>query len=364
MKLVAKLWLGIGLVLVSALSLMAWFGHQHSRQNVEAALLEEGRSIQGVLMAMRRAYQRQFLASGLELDARTVGFLPAHAMTRIAQDFQAFDRRGMRFNNVSERARNPANQADADQMEAIRHFRAQPQARERLTAHVDAQGRRFYQYATPTWTEAYCLHCHGRPEDAPAAIRQRYDLAYGYREGELRGILSVRLPAAQAEARILGAWWREQAIHLGVAALALLLAGALMQRLVVRRLDAFGDGARRLAADDYAWRAPEHGADETAELARSLNEMAQPSSAARRACAWRPASSSTPTRPFSSPTPRGGLSMSTRPSPGSPAIPWRNWPASPPASSTPSATTPPSTPTCGARYARMATGWANGGSVA
>ncbi|MDP2833527.1 MAG: EAL domain-containing protein [Pseudomonadota bacterium] len=273
MKLVFKLWLGIGVALLAALAVMAWFGYQHTQRSVEGALLEEGRSLHGVLMAVRRTYQRQYLASGLDLDSRAVGFLPAHAMSRIAHDFQAFDRRGVRFNNVSDRARNPANQADALEMAAIRHFRANPQARERLATYADVQGRRYYHYTTPIWTEPYCLKCHGNPEDAPATIRQNYKLAYGYKVGDLRGILSAKLPAAETEARILGLWWQEQAIHLAVVALALVLAGGLMHLLVVRRLSVLRNGARRLAAGDYTWRAAEEGSDETAELAHSLNEM-------------------------------------------------------------------------------------------
>ena len=274
MKLVYKLWLGIGLALIAALAIMAWFGYQHSQRSMEAALLEEGRSLHGVLMAMRRTYQRQFLASGLPLDDRTLGFLPAHAMSRMAQDFQAFDRRGVRFNNVSNRARNPANQADAIEMEAIRYFRAQPLAKERLSSYVDAGGHRYYHYATPIWVEPYCLNCHGRPEDAPSSIRQHYKQAYGYKVGDLRGILSIKLPMEATEERILGLWWHEQTTHLAVVALALLLAGGLVHLLVVRRLNIFRQGVKHLAAGDYAWRVPEQGADETAELAHSLNEMA------------------------------------------------------------------------------------------
>ena len=281
MKLVHKLWLGIGAVLLIALAMMAWFGYQHSRLSVESALMEEGRTLHGVLMAMRRTYQRQFLASGIALDERSVGFLPAHAMSRIAQDFEAFDQRGLRFNNVSDRARNPANQADALELEAIRYFRAQPEARERLSTFRDEQGKAYFHYATPIWTESSCLPCHGDPADAPAAIRQGYDLAYGYKEGDLRGILSVKLPAAATESRILGLWWREQAIHLAVVALALLLCGGLVHFLVVRRLAVFRDGARRIAKGDYSWRAPRPGsdgkteyADEIHALGNSLNEMA------------------------------------------------------------------------------------------
>ena len=275
MKLVYKIWLGNGLVLLLTLAATAWFSYRHSQRNVEAALLEEARALNAVLLAVRRVYQQQFVASNLELDERTLGFLPAHAMPRIARDFQSFDRRGVRFNNVSDHARNPANQADALEMDAIRHFRAHPADKERMVAYSDARGRHYYHYATPIWTQASCLRCHGQPEAAPAAIRARYQQAWGYQLGDLRGILSIKLPATATESHILDVWWREQLLQLSIVALALLLSGGLAHLLVVRRLSAFSTGARRLAAGDYDWRASEAGGGEIADLAHSLNEMAR-----------------------------------------------------------------------------------------
>lgn len=274
MKIVFKLWTGIGLSVLAALVVMAWFGYRHSQESVTAAVLEEGRSLYGVLMAVRRTYHREFLDSGLPLDEHTLPFLPAHAMSRIAQDFRAFDRRGMSFNNVSDQPRNPNNQADGVEMEAIAYFRAHPKAPEWLSRFTDAKGTEFFHYATPIWTEPYCLQCHGDKTDAPPAIRERYDQAYGYKVGELRGILSIKLPAKATEYRILGLWWQEQAIHLGVAVLALLVGGALVHLLVIRRLIAFRRAAGQLAQGNYTSRVPETGRDEAADLARSFNHMA------------------------------------------------------------------------------------------
>jgi diguanylate cyclase (GGDEF)-like protein/PAS domain S-box-containing protein len=274
LKLVQKVWLGIGITLLATLAGMVLVGYQHSRRSVEAALLEEGRTLRDALMAVRRTYQHQFIDSGIAIDETTVGFLPAHAMPRISEAFNEFDRRGVRFNNVSDHARNPANQADAIELEAIRHYRANPTATERLVTYTEASGQRYFHYSTPIWTEPYCLTCHGDPKDAPPTIRKQYRTAWGYKVGDLRGILSVKLPARATEDRILGLWWREQALHLGVVALALLVAGGLMHVLVVRRLNAFRLGAHQIAAGDLGWRIADHGADEASDLARSLNEMA------------------------------------------------------------------------------------------
>ncbi|NTV95515.1 MAG: EAL domain-containing protein [Thiobacillus sp.] len=274
MKLVLKIWLGIALTLLAALAVMGWFGYRHSEHDVEASLLEESRTLQSVLMAVRRTYQQQFLDSGLPLDANTVGFLPAHAMPRISKAFTEYDRRGIRFNNVSDRARNPVNQADPIELAAMRYYRAHPQAKERLVTYTDNNGERYYHYSSPIWMEPYCLKCHGDPKDAPPAIEQMYKSAWGYKTGELRGIISVKMPAAAAEDRILGLWRREQVSHLAVIALALLVSGGLIHVLVVRRLRRLHRGVQRLAGGDYGWRVPEQGEDETAELARGLNAMA------------------------------------------------------------------------------------------
>ena len=274
MKIVFKLWTGIGLSMLAALMVMAWFGYHHSQESVKSAVLEEGRSLHGALMAVRRTYHREFLRSGVPLDERTLALLPAHAMSRIAQDFRSFDRRGMSFNNVSDRPRNPDNQADEVEMGAIAYFRDHPKATERLSKFTDARGEEYFHYATPIWTEAYCLQCHGDKATAPAAIRQHYDLAYDYKVGELRGILSIKLPARETEHRILGLWWQEQAVHLGVVLLGLLVGGALVHVLVIRRLIAFRRAAGQLAGGNYASRVPDTGRDEAADLARSFNHMA------------------------------------------------------------------------------------------
>ncbi|TCJ15369.1 EAL domain-containing protein [Parasulfuritortus cantonensis] len=275
MRLVYKIWLGIGTTLLAALAVMAWLGYRHSQDDVEASLLDEGRTLQAVLMAVRRTYQEAFLASGLPIDEHTLALLPAHAMPHIAKAFEAFDDRGIRFNNVSDRPRNPANRADAMEMTAIRYFRANPTAREQLVTFTDPSGARYYQYAAPIWIEPYCLKCHGDPKDAPASIRAAYPEAWGYRAGDLRGIISVRLPAATTEARVLGRWQLEQATHLGVVLLAVLLSGAFVHFLVVRRLRNLNQAVKKLAAGDYACRVEDQGGDEAAALARGFNDMAR-----------------------------------------------------------------------------------------
>ncbi len=54
-----------------------------------------------------------------------------------------------------------------------------------------------YRYARPILVQQECLKCHGDPEDAPPAVLAKYgsEKAFGYKVGQVRGIVSVSLPA-------------------------------------------------------------------------------------------------------------------------------------------------------------------------
>lgn len=54
-----------------------------------------------------------------------------------------------------------------------------------------------YRYARPILVQQECLKCHGDPKDAPAAVLAKYgsEKAFGYKVGEVRGVVSVTLPA-------------------------------------------------------------------------------------------------------------------------------------------------------------------------
>ena len=112
MKLRVKMWLVLGLVLLTVLALDLTTSWQkiHRDQRVEQEI--DVQAMRALLMATRRVYHQQFIASELPVNEKTIGFLPAHSMARISQDYANWTNNGYRFNNVSDRPRNPANQAD------------------------------------------------------------------------------------------------------------------------------------------------------------------------------------------------------------------------------------------------------------
>ncbi len=268
------MWLVLGLVMGSVLTLDLAVRYQR----IAAEQLGEQRvdvhTIRAMLMAMRRVYHKQFLDSGLPVTDKTVGFLPAHALSRISKDFPNWDKSGITFNNVSDRPRNPGNQADRFELEAMAWFRANPAVEERMQQiRDDKQG--WLHYTAPIWIEPYCLKCHGDADAAPESIRKTYANSYGYTVGDLRGVMSIKLPLAPYEAALWERWLNRLGWSLFSYMLIFLVLGILMERLVLRRLIMLRQAAQQVAAGNPSVRLPETGTDELTDLARDFNVMAE-----------------------------------------------------------------------------------------
>lgn len=274
MKLTRKIWLLLGLLVGLMLAVDLAFTRHRLAVEAQAEYEDHARTLQALVMAIRRVYQEQFVASGLPIDDSTIGFLPAHAISKIARDFASKSHNGIRFNNVTDRPRNPGNRADRFEMEAIAWFRANPAATERTQDIVDDSGTSYLLYTTPIWIEPFCLRCHGDRNDAPPSLAEKYEAAFDYKENELRGVVSIRIPQANMDETIASSW--SVLILKSLVGYALLLVGLgfLLQTLIVRRLAKLKASADKLAAGDFAERVASHGTDELSELAASFNRMA------------------------------------------------------------------------------------------
>jgi len=95
----------------------------------------------------------------------------------------------------TDRWRNPANQADRIDAKAMHHFRKDKSLTE-WTIDESDQIARYYQ---PLRIAPMCLNCHGDPDtftnEVKEALGSHYgeDRAIGYTEGELRGVIQVRI---------------------------------------------------------------------------------------------------------------------------------------------------------------------------
>lgn len=273
-KLETRLLLAVGAVLLAVFASDATTAYRQARQRALTNIEGQADKVRSVLMAVRRVYQQELLASGLDLDERTLPLLPAHALSRISEDFGSWDRSGLTFNNVSDRPRNPRNRADAVEMQAIAHFRANPAEEKLLLPFRDANGAGFILYARPIRIEEYCLRCHGSRDAAPKLIRDRYADAFGYQLGELRGILSIKVPTAELDEVAFASLPQQLGAHLSGLVLVFLATGLVIRRYVRRPLDRLAESMIAVAEGDYTQRV--QGVDgEFARIAAAFNTMAR-----------------------------------------------------------------------------------------
>ena len=97
------------------------------------------------------------------------------------------------FTVTSTNFRNVKNKPDDFEKEAQNKFEA-----DKSLADLDTRLDNEFRFAKPLTVKKACLKCHGSPEDAPADVIEKYGDKYGfgYKEGDIRGIISVRIPMA------------------------------------------------------------------------------------------------------------------------------------------------------------------------
>lgn len=94
------------------------------------------------------------------------------------------------------RYRNPGNEATLAEAALIEQFEADPELVDVWSDGPDGS----QQYTRRITVEPACLVCHGREDQRPDFIVERYpdDLAHGFDPGDLRGVYSVLIPEPSA----------------------------------------------------------------------------------------------------------------------------------------------------------------------
>lgn len=173
----------------------------HLQRKMHVAFIEaQAQALSTLAKAHRDYYQKLYIDHTIPLNAQTLQGLPAFATGVISERFSEENLLRIVFATVSDRPRNPKHAPDPMQRNAMEYFRAHPKATEHFGSNDD-----LYQYSTPLYIEPKCLMCHGAREAAPDFIRERYDGAYDYTLGELRGIMSIQIPKSAVD----GLFWSQ-----------------------------------------------------------------------------------------------------------------------------------------------------------
>ena len=166
-----------------------WVDYDFSTQREYDFAKKEAQVLSAYAVVHRNYYQELFIDGVIPLTQKSVVALPAYSSSYIAKDFSKDNKFDITIRTVSDRARNPKNTANDEEKRAIEYFRTHKNSKEYFKENSD-----FYQYASVLRVSKKCLICHGAKKDAPKYIRDKYDKAYGYKLGEVRGILSILIP--------------------------------------------------------------------------------------------------------------------------------------------------------------------------
>ncbi len=141
------------------------------------------------------------------LLARLEAAGPDSALAFCADSAQALTARyqlaGVDVHRTSLRVRNPSNAPDSAEVRVLEYLAGLQSAGTLPTEFMEVRrtsdGARELRYFRPVTVAAGCLNCHGAVEGLKPSIRtvlaERYpeDKAVGYAEGDLRGVVAVRV---------------------------------------------------------------------------------------------------------------------------------------------------------------------------
>jgi signal transduction histidine kinase len=107
------------------------------------------------------------------------------------------------YRRVSQNARNPKYEVDYTELGMLEYFRSNPSETE-WQGIIQVDGQAMFKRFKPVIFELQCLHCHGRPEDAPLELIKMYgsEGGFGRVQGQVGGLVSVGIPVHAALAKL------------------------------------------------------------------------------------------------------------------------------------------------------------------
>ena len=188
---------------------------------------------------------RDFLGkrTGVDANAKVLEFYsknPALATRELSELANKTTTRAT-FRVTSDEYRNPANAPDSFETASIELFKSDKDRK-----YSDALENGVYRYSQPIFVQQSCLKCHGDPKDAPPEVIEKYGdkKAFGYKVGDVRGIISVKLPDVTVTDVLLTLL---NPFTLGLIALAFLLNFFYVQRAIIARLKKLAKSTERIA---------------------------------------------------------------------------------------------------------------------
>ena len=183
-----KFFILFAFLLFAAISYKAYEEYYRIQDTQKLIILNESQSLAEFISAFRQTYQNTFLREHIEVNEKTLNLLPVKTITEISNRFASSVQGDIVIRTVSDRPRNIENMANDFELEMIQYFKENPKKTDKFIQKEDV-----YYYTKPLLIKQSCLQCHGKREDAIPSIRDKYETAYDYKLGEIRGLLNIKI---------------------------------------------------------------------------------------------------------------------------------------------------------------------------
>jgi len=134
---------------------------------------------------------------GFSLTEESMGFTPARAGKAVSDEIS-----NERFvvRQTSLKYRNPENEPDAFEAKVLKRFENGEITGQYMESWKN-NGKTYVRVMTPLYITKACMSCHSSPDKVPALIKEMFpgDLATGYKIGDVRGAISVKMLAIGAD---------------------------------------------------------------------------------------------------------------------------------------------------------------------
>ncbi|MCD4727687.1 MAG: DUF3365 domain-containing protein, partial [Pirellulales bacterium] len=184
--------------------------------------------------AIRPEMEKRITADEFIPETMSTSFVAREVFDEVRKRFPEYI---LKF--ASDNPRNPKNLARSGERKILAFFRHNPQESE-YSGWINIDGKRYLAHCHARRMKQSCMRCHGRPEDAPRSLLQRYGRKAGFHRqvGEVAAMDMVAIPAERIDAAVASLAWKQVLIT----ALWFVLFGAsivvLFRLLVGRRLAA------------------------------------------------------------------------------------------------------------------------------
>lgn len=163
--------------------------------SVAADPAEKAKAVAEEIIGMRSTLAKTFIKDGSAITEETFQNVCGAVGKRIKE---LTEKDALLIRHASAKNRNTKNTPTAEEAAFIFTFEGDKSLK-RYKDTIEKNGVIYNRFIAPIYVESACLACHGEKKARPEFIIAKYpeDKAYGFKTGDLRGIIIVLAPQAK-----------------------------------------------------------------------------------------------------------------------------------------------------------------------